>query len=523
MRLSFGKSGLYLVMLCQLVAFSATAGTAKFAIVLGNNLGHAPVQKLDYAEQDARRIYSVLTELGGFSPKNATLLIGADAATVWKTIHQMEKRILAHKRETGNSTLLVFFYSGHAEGDVLELGRSSLRYDKLLSFLKDSFADVRLAFLDSCQSGGLISKKGGLRGPGFDIQVTDEITSKGYAIITSSAQNELSQESAEIRGAFFTNYLVSALRGAGDASGDGRVTLSEAYKYAYAHTLARTSATIGGTQHPMYEFELHGRGEITLTNTDRTGSTLGVSIEEQGRLVLLDDIGDVIVAETEISPGVTTIVAVRPGTYRAYLLAGDNAVRIAVADVKQGQRTVLGRDDFETTQLETTLAKGGMFRYPAADFTHRVGVGGLWRMWPLEGAASSYGATVHYRFEFPKGWEPSLRLSWTTLKDVGVSTGYNDLSGFLGMGYVWHPPFVDIRAGLSGGYEYLFQDKRNGRSRHTSGFSYQVMLGLEIPISIMYICIDGGTGGRVFQVIGKGWVHRLDLQVMLGLGWKWGN
>jgi hypothetical protein len=33
--------------------------------------------------------------------------------------------------------------------------------------------------------------------------------------------------------------------------------------------------------------------------------------------------------------------------------------------------------------------------------------------------------------------------------------------------------------------------------------------------------LEAGAGGRVFQVIGKGWVHRFDFQAVLGLGWKW--
>ncbi|MBN1656079.1 MAG: caspase family protein, partial [Deltaproteobacteria bacterium] len=207
----------------QLYAITALAETHKFALVLGNNQGYETRATLRYAEQDARKFYRVLTELGGFLPDDTLLLLNADAARVRQALKQIEKRLFEYKQKSGDKTLLVIFFSGHAEGQSFELGSSSLTFSELASFLRSSSADVRIAFLDSCQSGQLITTKGGHRGAAFKIRVTDEITSKGYAMITSSAQNELSQESAELRGAYFTHYLVSALRGAGDFSGDGRV------------------------------------------------------------------------------------------------------------------------------------------------------------------------------------------------------------------------------------------------------------------------------------------------------------
>jgi len=76
---------------------------------------------------------------------------------------------------------------------------------------------------------------------------------KGDAFMTSSSANEASQESDAIRGSFFTYYLVSGLRGAADMIHDGRITLNEAYQYAYNETLSRTEKTMGGTQHPNYD------------------------------------------------------------------------------------------------------------------------------------------------------------------------------------------------------------------------------------------------------------------------------
>lgn len=511
----------------EILSSSAHAETRKFALVVGNNRGHNPSEALRYAELDAKKIHQVLTEFGGFPNDQTMLLLGADADSVRRAINRMKQQIskISSKQSSGDGVraLWIFYYSGHAEGDVLELGDSSLRFSDLGKLLKSSPADVRVAFIDSCQSGRLISTKGGRRGPSFDIHITDEINSKGYAIITSSADNELSQESAEIRGGFFTHYLVSGLRGAGDASRDGKVTLNEAYKYAYSRTLARTSATIGGSQHAMYHFQLEGRGDIVLTNIDRSGSHIAVNGLDAGRLVLLDERGETIVAEVESRPNHTEILAVRPGEYTTFLVTPPGAVLAATAHVVAGRKTVLNARDFQATALKTAVAKGGLFPKSETGWTHRVGVGGLWRLFALEGRTASYGMSVHYRPENHFGLQPVARLTWTRSEDAGLSTGYNDVAALAGMGYLWSRPLIALRVEVLLGYEHLFQNKWAGESRHTSGFSYLGLLGLEIPIGNIFVTVETGVGGRVFRVMGKGIVHRVDLQAALCLGWKWSS
>lgn len=516
--------GLLLVIALQLAARSAQAETIKFAMIVGNNRGHDASETLRYAELDARKVYNVLTEFGDFSPDRTELLLGADAGSVRQAMERMKRKIndiSAKARATENiSTLWVFYYSGHAEGDVLELKESSLRWSELNRLLKSSPADVRIAFVDSCQSGRLISNKGGKPGTSYDIRVTDEIHSRGYAIITSSAPNELSQESREIRGAFFTHYLISGLRGAGDASRDGKVTLSEAYEYAYARTLARTSATIGGGQHAMYHFQLEGRGEIVLTQVDKSGSHLAITAKDRGRLVLLDQWAQTIVAEVELRSDQTELLAVRPGDYEAYLLTPKGAVRQAEVHVENGQRAVLGPDDFQSTVLEVAVAKGGLFR--RATWTHRLATGGLWRLFPLAGRTAAYGGTASYRLDHLSSWQPLVvRFSWTRAKDAGLSTGYNDLAALVGAGYLVSHPWISLRVELLLGYEHLFQSRWEGQNRHSTGLGYLSLLSLEIPVENLFISVESGIGGRVFKVRDKGIVHRIDFQAALCLGWKW--
>lgn len=498
----------------------ASQKTHKVAVVVGNNQGHDTNHNLRFAERDAKKMFDVLTELGGFDRDRSQLLLGQTAETVWKAVTQLEMYIKSLSGEA-TKTLLVFYYSGHADGDVLELGRTVLHMKTLLTHLQSSGADVRVAFLDSCRSGKLITMKGGRRGPGFTLRLADEIASKGYAIVTSSAETELSQESKEIRGAFFTHYLVSALRGAGDESQDGKVTLSEAYAYAYRKTLARTSVTIGGSQHPMYEFQLEGRGDVVLTRTDDAQSRLTIKLPERGRLIVLDSHRETIVTETEIAADAASQLAIRAGEFQVYLVTPDGGVRASEITLHPDESATLDSTHFQSVDLELAIEKGGLFA-DAGSVVHTISAGGMWRMFALEGAASSVGAAFGYRVELANHFQPILRLSWSTRNDVGKSQGYNDVGALLGIGYVVGLRQMKIRVELLSGYEHLIQKPREGKKRHTSGFDYLGIIGLALPKDHLVLNLDGAVGGRTFQVVDKGWVHRLDLQVILSLGWQWG-
>ena len=85
-------------------------------------------------------------------------------------------------------------------------------------------------------------------------------------ILTSSASDEDSQESDLIGGSYFSHHLASGLLGGADSSGDGRVTLFEAYAYAYDRTVADTAESAAGAQHPTFSYDLAGNGDLVLTD-----------------------------------------------------------------------------------------------------------------------------------------------------------------------------------------------------------------------------------------------------------------
>ena len=95
---------------------------------------------------------------------------------------------------------------------------------------------------------------------------------RGHAFLTSSSEDEAAQESDRIGASFFTHYLVSGLRGAADVTGEGKVSLNEAYQFAFHETLGRTSETQVGAQHPAYDIELSGTGDVVMTDLRQTSA-----------------------------------------------------------------------------------------------------------------------------------------------------------------------------------------------------------------------------------------------------------
>jgi hypothetical protein len=489
------------------------ASSLRFGVILGNNRGRDPERELRFAERDARRIYDVLIELGGFSPQSLHLVLGGDAEQARQAIGRVQAELQRVASSSAHKTLFLFYYSGHAEDDVLELGRSALPYAEIRELMHGAAATTRIALIDACHSGNMVSSKGGRRQSGYEIALVDELVSRGYAIVTSGAEDELSQESAEIRGAFFTNYLVSGLRGAADQSGDGRVTLAEAYRYAYGRTVARTSLSLGGTQHPMYEFRLAGRGEVVLTQEQVGGSRITVTPPGDGRVVVLDDQREHMVADADARFGEPLRINVPPGRYRVYHVTAD-ALAMAPVQVHAGSDATLRPAAFASREVARPVAKGGLFR---PRWSQHMQAAAIVRRWPLAGSVVEVGGALQWRAWGPWPVEPTLRLSWSTAPDRGASTGYHSIGLAAGAATTWEIAWLALRAELFTGYEHLFQDK----DRYSGSAIYLVGGTAETGIGPLRFALGGGVGGHLFKLRGKGITHRFDLQAMLGIGWVW--
>ncbi len=345
------------MILSLLLASTALAEVRRWAVVVGNNEGFTGTRSLYFAEHDAKKMKSILTSLGDVTEADTRLLLGRNRAELLTTLGGLKQPITDAKLR-GDETVLYFYYSGHADAQQLQLGRTWLTYAELEEVLERSGADVRVAFVDACQSGALTRTKGGTMAPSFVLEVNESLTYRGSVFLTSSSGDEASQESNEIGGSYFTHFLASALSGAADGDRDGRVTLAEAYQYVYHETLYRTAATRGGPQHPTQENTLSGTGELVITELDRSGATLVFPGDQAGSFAVFDVDRRMFVAEVDIRD-VDRKLSLRPGRY---LVQRRYPTHLAVADVSlsRGADVRLSPAMFQASEYEDDVAKGSV-------------------------------------------------------------------------------------------------------------------------------------------------------------------
>jgi len=301
------------------IASSDSAASERFAIILGANVGDAGETPLLYAERDAQRVAETLSRLGQVPSENALLLLSPDKADLDRALTAMAARIQraaamdAPQTTSATRPIVFFYYSGHADALALHLGGTRYPFGELKKRVTALGADVAVFFIDACRSGGIIRAKGARPAQPFNIQAEDTLKSKGIAIITSSSESEDAQESDRLGGGVFTHHLLVGLSGAADASGDARIDLSEAYRYAWSQTVAATSAT-AVVQHPTFAFDLSGERDIMLTRTDQQQALGRLRLPGEGHYLIFERFGARdLAAELHAQP--STELLLTPGKY----------------------------------------------------------------------------------------------------------------------------------------------------------------------------------------------------------------
>ncbi len=342
-------------------SFSVSAAPMRrFALLLGNNEGGPQTEPLRYAEADAKKLQQVLLELGGYHPNDIVTLFGANAGQTLRALDALEARVLGAERN-GSTTSLMVYYSGHAKVGDLRLGKTRLSMHELRRRLKESQADIKIGIIDACESGAITRAKGGRRGPSFLFEVDDREATRGLILISSSSQNESSQESDEIGGSFFTHYLTSGLRGDADDSKDQRVTLGEVYEYTYNKTVEVTAGTRSGTQHPTYSFDLKGQGEVILTDISQGRTGLIFSAQLQGRFLVFDLGREQVAAEINKKAGTTRRIALPPGQY-ALKQRRPGHLRMSRFELLRDQTYAVDGTQMQRVAFEDDYAKGPILK-----------------------------------------------------------------------------------------------------------------------------------------------------------------
>ncbi len=290
---------------------AAIQATKRVALMIGANNGGPGRVRLQYAGSDALQFSHALEELGGLEIKDRTILRDPDSLQVANALTELSQRAKL-ARSTYQRVEAVVYYSGHADEEGLLIKGKCFSFRDFRKAVDDVPAAVRIAVVDACASGSLTRLKGGTALPAF---LADQSShSEGYAILTSSSANEAAQESDRIGASFFSHYLNAGLRGAADNSQDGRVTLHEAYQYAYNETLARTEGTEAGPQHPSYDMRISGSGEVVMTDISKAESSLEFLENSFGRYFIRDSEGR-LVAEIQKPKGKPLVIGLQSGKY----------------------------------------------------------------------------------------------------------------------------------------------------------------------------------------------------------------
>jgi hypothetical protein len=396
------------------LALPALGETRRLAIVVGNNAGTGTVAPLRYAESDAGKMARVLVELGDVNPDDVLLLQGRHTQELEAAIAEARDRVAFFKRSPDVRSVLMFYFSGHSDGEAIELGPDKLAYARLKALLSGTGADVRLVIVDACRSGAGLREKGGKPADAFTIRFADTLQATGEAFITSSAANEAALESSEVMGSYFTHNLISGLRGAADSSGDKLVTLAEAYRYAYDRTVSATAMLSVGGQHPNYDFRLSGQGELVLSSLLKPSASL--VMPEAERSLISDLARDQVIAE--LPSGQARELALPPGQYGVRVFKRGQAWGGRIS-LSEGARHVVSMEELSPVSSSVVVAaKGGESvtqQFEAPTFRNGSALA----------LSVGFGATGRVLLDPPTAGGPKwqLRLALEPVSQVFASTG----------------------------------------------------------------------------------------------------
>jgi len=228
---------------------SSNPATNYWALLIGINQYSGSTKDNIGSYQDAYNLRKYLLSLHWHA--DHITLLGNSKATASMVIQSM--RWLASK--TNSSSTVVFYYAGHerpghstSDGDSESMDVGLWASDNRTVWdgtIGKELGKVRARHMwigiSSCRAGGF-SDSG--------------MVKSGRILTYSSPQSELSYEDPQAHTTVFGWYMINAAmqNGAGDANGDGVVTVEEAYKYARPQVISRTR----NKQHPKIIDKLSG-------------------------------------------------------------------------------------------------------------------------------------------------------------------------------------------------------------------------------------------------------------------------
>ncbi|MGC4120955.1 MAG: caspase family protein [Myxococcales bacterium] len=495
------------------------AGPARLAVIVGANKAAAGRAPLRFSYLDARQMADVLTRAGDFLAGDVQVL--EDPAPE-QVLAALDAKLA---KAAGREALLVFYYSGHADTAALYPNGKPLPLTALRERLDDPRATVRVGIIDACRGGGWTGAKGLTSEAPFEVGLPLGLANEGSVLLASSSGVENAHESESLQGSFFTHHMVGGLSGAADVSGDGEVTIGEAFDYARQHTIRDSALQAETPQHPSFDMNLRGRADMPLTRVATADSGLTVA-QSTGPLQLVQLSSGVVVLESPAGPR-TLRLAVAPGRYvlRRRVPQGMYAHEF---DVRAGQ-TVLARE--ESLELVGNAALSAKrFAEPPPD-TFTTLPRGSWLLRPMLGV--TYGTRPQGVGFSDPGFDSSVatrKFDLTFLTMLGIT---DRLQWALPL------PAVAYRFGEPGGTEVvpwlgMTSVGLGYSSVEGTMFSYGLGVGIGVrqwlgPNNALNVTAGTWTQGAVSSLqkvnpdsfdaeLGLGYSHRIAEVVTVNLG-----
>jgi hypothetical protein len=317
--------------------------------------------------------------------------------------------------------------------------------------------------------------KGGRPDIAFDVGVASA-SSTGLAILSSTSDGELAQESDVLQGSFFTYHLNAGLRGLADRNRDGKVTLGESFDYASEHTTNNTLTTSAGPQHPSFRYDLSGHGDFVVSIL-RSNAHQGFVVFDRPGWYFVRGPNGRLIAEVQ-SSGSGPRLALETGQYE--LLRRDSRT------LARSELRIYGGADVGVSSLTTTsVSLGRAVRKGSLGPSHATTLqaGATWRN-SLVGLGPWWGSAIAVKVDFELG---SLEAGFgyaRAIDSTRVESDAFELRASLGGMRAFDFSFGTVAAGAHVGWAALHQRVEWLPPTTTHAGTLAPLAILEIPLGL---------------------------------------
>ena len=222
---------LFLIIIAVLT-LCAGADARTFALLVGmSDYDEPDVTKL--SAKDVKDLATVLKQ----TTKDVTVLTSKYATR--ENVSAKLKKITETARKGDR---IIFFFNGHGYEGGIGLYKSSLNYSDLVRMLDEAKASEVLVFINACHSG---SAKNAVSGNSNNFEGLK--AKPGHVYMLSSRSEEFSWSGGWLNKGFFTQALITGLRGKAARDHDYTITVLELFKHIHRDVVRRSD----DVQHPM--------------------------------------------------------------------------------------------------------------------------------------------------------------------------------------------------------------------------------------------------------------------------------